>query len=178
METIIFILSEIVYYLFLGFLVNKFDNHYLANSCILLFLFSMLISLPSFISINFIKNRKRYFIISNILIIATSLLILLSRNFSKNGMLNFAFYLYTNLFMLIPFSSLFTLSIHKLCIPNKKRKQLVFLIVFKKIVIILFSFIFSFLLKLNDLIILMSVLDFMLNITSPFISNFLLKYQD
>ena len=178
METITFILSETVYYLFLGFIITKFKGNYLANSCILLFLFSMLTALPSIISIRFVQNRKKFFILSSILIISSSLLILIFRNFTKNGIINFAFYLYTILFMLIPFFSLFTLSMHKLCIPCKKKKQLISLIVSKKIILILVIFIFSNFLKLKNLIIFISILDFILNISSPIISSFLLKYQD
>lgn len=178
METLTFIASELIYYLFLYWIVSKFNGNYLAMSCFILFLFSMLISLPSLISIKFIKNRKKYFIISNIFIIATSLLLFCFRYFSKNGLLNFTFYLYTNLFMLVPFFSLFTLAINKLCIPNKKRKQLAFLIVFKKIILILFTFCLSLILDFKNLIIIISILDFILNINAPIISNFLLKYLD
>ena len=178
METIIFIFTEIIYYLFFSFIITKFKSSYLANSCILLFLFSMLISLPSLISINAIKNRKKYFIVSTILIISSSLLIFIFRKFTKNGIINFTFYLYTTLFMFIPFFSLFTLSIHKLSIPRKKKKQLVTLIVSKKLLIILFTFVFSYFLKLKDLIILIGILVFITNIISPFVSNFLLEYQD
>ena len=103
METIIFILTEAIYYLFLGLLVTKFNNVYLANSCVLLFLFSMLISIPSLIFIKILKNKKKYFSVSSILIIFTSLLILQFRKFTKNGIINFTFYLYTILFMLVPF---------------------------------------------------------------------------
>ena len=58
METLTFIASELIYYLFLYWIVSKFNGNYLAMSCFILFLFSMLISLPSLISIKFIKNRK------------------------------------------------------------------------------------------------------------------------
>ena len=178
MESIIFILTEIIYYLFLGFIITKYKSLYLANSCILLFLFSILISLPCIMSIRLIKNRKKYFIISSILIILASLLVLIFRKFTKNGIINFTFYLYTTLFMLVPFFSLFTLSMHKLYFEHKKKKQLALLIVSKKIILILLTFIFSKFLKLKDLIIFISILDFILNVSSPFISNFLLKYQD
>ncbi len=178
METVIFILTEIVYYLFLGSIVTKFKGNYLANSCILLFLFSLLISLPSIMSIRHIKNRKKYFLISSILIITSSLIIFMFRKNTKNGIINFTFYLYTTLFMLVPFFNLFTLSLHKLYFSSKKKKQLAILIVSKKILLILFIFIFSIFLKLKDLIIFISVLDFVLNVISPFISNFLLKSQD
>ena len=178
MEALIFIFTEIIYYLFLGFIITKYKSSYLANSCILLFLFSILISLPSIMSLRIIKNRKKYFIVSSILIISASLIVLIFRKFTRNGIINFTFYLYTTLFMLVPFFSLFTLSMHKLYIPKKKNKQLAVLIVSKKIIIILLIFIFSKFLKLKDLIIFISVLDFILNISSPFISNFLLKYQD
>ena len=174
METIIFILSELIYYIFLYWIVSKFNGNYLAISCFILFLFSMLISLPSLLSIEFFKNRKNYFIISNIFIIATSLLIYCFRNFSRNGLLNFTFYLYTNLFMLVPFFSLFTLAIYKLFV-TKKRKQLTFLIVFKKIILILLIFCLNLILDFKNLIIIISILDFILNITSPAISDFLLK---
>ena len=178
MDSILFIFTEFIYYLFLGFIITKYKSSYLANSCILLFLFSILISLPSIMSIRFIKNRKKYFIVSSILIISASLIVLIFRKFTKNGIINFTFYLYNTLFMLVPFFSLFTLSMHKLYMPKKKKKQLVMLIVSKKIILILLIFIFSKFLKLKDLIIFISILDFVLNIASPFVSNFLLKYQD
>lgn len=178
MEIIVFIFSELVYYLFLYWVVSKFNGNYLALSCGLLFLFSMLIALPSLICKNFIKNRKKYFVVSSIFIISISLLISIFRKFTKNGILNFTFYLYTILFMFVPFFSLFTLSIHKLSFPEKKRKQLVKLIVSKKMSIIFIAFIFSFIIKFKNLIILISILDFVLNLSSPIISNFLLKYQD
>ena len=178
METIIYILSEAIYYWLLSFIVAKFNTNYLANSCILLFLFSMLISIPSLICLKFIKNRKKFFSISSLLIISASLLILVIRNFTKNGVINLAFHLYTTLFMLVPFFTLFTLSMHKLSFPKKKKKQLALLIVSKKTILIVITFIFSLFLKFNNLIILISISDFILNLSSPFISNFLLKYQD
>lgn len=171
METIIFILTEAIYYLFLGLLVTKFNNVYLANSCVLLFLFSMLISIPSLIFIKILKNKKKYFSVSSILIIFTSLLILQFRKFTKNGIINFTFYLYTILFMLVPFLSIFMLSLHNLSVPNQKKKQLVFLIVSKKVIILVFTLIFSFILKFQNIIILISILDFIFNISSPFISK-------
>ena len=85
METVIFILTEIVYYLFLGSIVTKFKGNYLANSCILLFLFSLLISLPSIMSIRHIKNRKKYFLISSILIITSSLIIFMFRKNNRQS---------------------------------------------------------------------------------------------
>lgn len=178
METLFFIFTELIYYIFLGFVVTKFNSTYLANSCILLFLFSLLIALPSLILIRVFKNRKKYFFVSSILIIFSSLAILLFRKFTKNGLLNFTFYLYSNLFMLVPFFSLFTLSIHKLCFPKKKKKQLVILIASKKFILITLIFIFSFFFKFKNIIISISIIDFVLNIISPFFSNFLLKYQD
>lgn len=178
METIIYILSESIYYLFLSQIVTKFNSSYLANCCILLFLFSMLTSIPSFICLYFIKNIKKFFTISSFLIISTSLLVLFIRKFTENGIINLAFHLYTTLFMLVPFFTLFTLSLHKLCFPKKKKKQLAILIVSKKIILIITTFIFSFILKFNTLMILISIVDFILNLISPFISNFLLKYQD
>lgn len=178
METIIYIFTEVLYYLFLSTLVTKFNSSYLANSCTLLFLFSMLISIPSLICLKFIKNRKRYFITSSILIISCSAFILFIRHFTRNGIINFAFHLYTTLFMLVPFFSLFMLSLHKLSFPIKKKKQLAILIVSKKVIIISVSFIFSFILTFKNLIVLISILDFILNLISPFISNSLLKYQD
>ena len=178
MEIITFILSEIIYYLFLGNIVTRFNDTYLANSCILLFLFSMIISIPSFICLKFFKNRKNYYIISSILIISSSLIILLFREFTKSGITNFAFHMYTILFMLVPFSNLFLLTIHKLTYPDKKKKQLVLLIVSKKIFLISLIFVFSFVLKFESLLTLTGILDFITNIISPFIGNFLLKYQD
>ena len=178
METIIFTLTEFIYFLFLSIIITKFNSSYLANSAFLLFLISMLISLPSIMSIKLIKNKKRFFTFSSILIILSSAFILLLRKFNKNGIINFTFHLYTILFMFIPFFSLFTLSIHNLCFPYKKKKQLVLLIVSKKIIIILLTFIFSFILKFEKLIILISFIDLILNIISPFFSNFLLKYQN
>ena len=178
MEIISFILIELLYNIFLGIIVTKFNNIYLANSCFLLFLFSMIISLPSLILIRFIKNRKKYFIISCILIVLSSSLILLIRKFTKNGIINFTFHIYTILFMLIPFFSIFTLSLHKLSYPTQKKKQLILLIASKKIIIIFITFIFCFLLKFEKLIILISTIEFILNIISPFISSFLLKYQN
>lgn len=171
METIFFILIEAIYYLFLSFLVTKFNSSYLANSCIWLFLFSMLISIPSLICIKFIKNTKKYFVVSSVLIIFSSLLILLFRQFTKNGIINFTFYLYSILFMLVPFLSFFMLSLHKLSIPKQKKKQLFLLIASKKVIILVFTYIFSFILKFQNIIILISVLDFVFNISSPFISN-------
>lgn len=178
MEILSYIFTEAIYYWFLSYLVAKFDSIYLVNSCILVFLFSMLTSIPSLILLRVIKNRKKYFTISSALIISTSLLVLIIKKFTQNGIINFSFHLYTTLFMLVPFFTLFTLSMHKLSFPIKKKKQLVFLIVSKKIIIIALSYIFSFILRFNSLIIFISILDFILNLLSPFISNFLLKYQD
>ncbi len=169
MEILIFTLSEFIYYIFLSFLIASCKSFYLANSCILLFLFSMLIYMPSLLSIKIIKNRKKYFIVSNILIISASILIFIFRNFTHNGLINFTFHLYTILFMFVPFFSIFALSIHKLYIPIKKRKQLIFLIVFKKISIILLAFIFSYFFKFNHTIIFISIIDFIFNIISPLI---------
>lgn len=178
MEGIIFIFTEAIYYWFMSYLVTKFNSAYLANSCILLFLFSMIISVPSLICLKFIRSRKKFFTISSALIISVSLLILLIKKFTQNGIINLAFHLYTTLFMLIPFFTLFTLSMHKLYYPKKKKKQLAMLIVSKKLILIIISFIFSFILSFNNLIILISIIDFILNLLSPFISNFLLKYLD
>ena len=159
--------------LFLSIIVTKFNNTFLAYSCILLFLFSLFISLPSLIFIKKIKNHKIFFIVSTIFTILNSYLVLLLRQYTSFGIINFSFYLYTKLFMLIPFYSFFTLSIHKLCIPIKKTKQLAILIVLKKLFIIILITIFSFILQFQQLLVLISLLDCILNITSPLICDIL-----
>lgn len=172
MEVIIYICSEMVYYLFLSYLVTKFNSSYLANSCILLFFVSLLIAVPPLLSIKLIKNRKKHFFISTVWIIFISLCFYLFRNFSKYGILNFTFHLYSILFMLIPFLNMFILSIHKLYFKSQKKKQLGILIVSKKILLIIVSFIFSFFFKFETLIISISILDFILNLISPFLVIF------
>ena len=195
MEIFIYLLIELLYYFFLGFLVASFNSSYLAYSCILLFLFSSLISLPPIMTIKIFTNRKKYFLISSIWIIVISFIIFLFRNFTKNGIINMTFHLYSILFMLIPFFSLFTLSLHKLYFSHpksnqklhshsksigliQKKKQLITLIVSKKMILIFFTLLFSKFLKFENLLIFIAIFDFILNIASPFISNFLLKYQN
>ena len=174
---IIFTICELIYYFFIAYIIQIYNNNLLTLSSILLFIFSLIIALPSIFLIYFIKNRKHFFIISSILIIVLSTVIYLFRNFSNSGILNFTFYVYSIIFMLIPFFSMFTLGIHKL-FYNKKRKQLYLLIVFKKIIIIFIASILIKYLNFNKLLVLISIIDCIYNLCLPFISNFLLKYQD
>lgn len=149
MSYIFYTIIEGIYYIFIAFLISKFNTLQLINSSWILMFLSFLFSTSIFLLIRFIKDRKKYFIISSLYVIVFfSIFHILGSNILhifniKSGIINFTMYLYNILFMFAPLLSLWFVGLHKL-IYKKQKKQLFIIIALRRI-----SSIFVILLLMN-----------------------------
>lgn len=163
------ILIECVYYLFIAYFIKQFNNFTMINCSWILMLFSLFLSITIMSLIYFLKNRKKYFIISSIYIIALCSIFhifgssILSIFTIKKGIINFTMYLYKILFMFSPFLCIYFLGIHKL-IYGKQKKQLYLTIALRRIILIFIILIIMNFLKFSTILYVISISELILNI--------------
>lgn len=169
------ILIECVYYLFIAYFIKQFNNFSMINCAWILLIFSIFLNIITMSLIYFFKNRKKYFIISSIYIIAlVSVFYVFGESILniftiKKGLINFTIYLYKILFMFSPFLCIYFLGIHKLT-HSQQKKQLYLTIALRRIILIFIILITMNFLKFSTILYIISIFELILNIL-PFMLN-------
>lgn len=175
MESIFFIICNILFYICIHFNLQHFN--FLANldSAWILLLCSLIITLPSFVLCYVIKkDRKKHFIFSSIWIIFSSAIIFFfGKNFleffnMKTGFANYTIYLYKYLFMFSPILSIYFSSICKIW---EQKKQLFLLIAFKYIFPIILNLLVINILEFTKILWLFAITDLFTTIVSVIFVN-------
>lgn len=174
MESLIFVMFNLVFYSFLYYVLYSFEFFSNLSSSWILLSISLIINLPSIILMYILKkDRVKFFILSSIWTIFISFIFftfgtnILKFFGIKDGLANFTMYLFKYLFMFSPLLSIFFLSLHK---TFKQKKQLFLLIAFKYILPIISGFIGMSFLEFSSLLWLFAIVDILSILSSLLIS--------
>lgn len=161
---------ETIYYIFIVFLIQKFNNYSLILASPILLVFSLFIAYTLFILMHFLKNKKHFFIISTFfIIIVCSIFRLFGENILNichitTGLSHFTIYIFKILFMFSPFLSIYFLGFYK-----TQKKQLYLIIALKRLFSVFISFILLNFCTFTNLIFILAFSELILNIL-PFIN--------
>lgn len=169
MACFFYTIIETIYYLFIALLINKFNDFSMISSAFILLAISVFLGIANYILLHFLKDRKKFFIASSLLIIAIcSIFHIWGENILnifgiKSGIINFTMYMYKIIYMLSPFLSLYFLGIHKLFYKQQK-KQLYLLIAIKRFFPILIILVTSYIFNFSSNLYILAVFEFIFNL--------------
>lgn len=174
MESLIFVVFNLIFYSFLYYVLYSFEFFSNLPSSWFLLSIALIISLPSIIFMYVLKkDRVKFFILSSVWTIFISFIFftfgmnILNFFGIKDGLANFTMYLFKYLFMFSPLLSIFFLSLHKVF---KQKKQLFLLIAFKYTLPIILGSVFMNFLEFSSLLWLFVIVDILSTLSSLLIS--------
>lgn len=180
---IVYSITELVYSLFLAYFIAQTGNSGMINCALIIFFILLIFGIPATLLIYFLRDRKKYFIITSIYTIILSAIVyffgdkILALFNVKAGLINFTKHTYQNLFMFSPLFSLYFLSLHKMFYKKqnrtkqsrinkslaKQKKQLYLIIALKRLIPMFLVFILLHKLSFTNLLYVFAITELFLN---------------